>query len=201
MGHYVLPVSPPSDKNRAIAIRWRDLLRGAGDVAVHAYYNEDETLRVDIFSAVDSPQPGVTTFATLGLSDYRNELADGTNVPTELIAVAASGSDLPARTLATMSFDHATPGIALRPGVVVQGAISRNDPDAPLPHALLTSPFLWDDLQRVEVGDALVFPLLAVPVTNTEWRFAEIHGSEALESLFEDDQIDIFDWGRPPIRS
>jgi hypothetical protein len=170
-------------------------------VGVRAYYNQDESLRVDIFSAADAPQPGVTTFATLGVSDYGNELADGSNAPTELVAVAASGSDLPARTLATISFDHFKPGIALRPGLVVPRAISQNNTNPSLPHALLTDPFLWNDLQRVEAGGVLIFPLLAVPVTETELRFAEDHGSEALEALFEDLQIDIFDWDRPSIRS
>jgi hypothetical protein len=190
-------VTPPSEKDRALATIWRDALGDSGGVSVHAYHNEDESLRVDIFCAVDAPQVGVSTYATLGVSNYGNKLADDTEAGTELIAVAASGSDLPARTLATLSFDHFRPGITLRPGLIIPKAISRNNAHASLPHALLTDPFLWDDLQQVEIRGMFIFPLLAVPVSETEFRFAEKHGADALEALFERVQIDVFDWDRP----
>jgi len=193
----MIHVARASEKNRQLARRWRDAF-GQGDRGqVCAYYNEGDSLRVDIFEVADAPQRGVSTFASIGVSDYANEVAPGQAVPVELIAVgAAAASDLPARTLATIAFDHIAPGIVLRPGLVVPEAVSRNSATTVLRHVLLTAPFLWDDLGCVETEVMSVYPLLAVPITEAEFRFAEVHGGDALEARLAERQIDIYNWLR-----
>ena len=195
----VAPVTGPTEKNRALVQRWRAVLGGAGELAVRAYTTTDRSLRVDVFSAADAPRPGTTTFATIGLSDTRNALGPGLNAPTELIAVGASPSDLPARTLATVSFDHLTSGITLEVGVAVPAAIARNEPGVALPHAFLTDAFLWDDLRGLEVGGTVVHALLVVPISNDELRLFEAEGPAALDARFEEHEIDVADWQRPSV--
>jgi hypothetical protein len=196
---YSTPVAGPTQKNRVLVQRWRAVLGGAGDLAVRAYTTTDRSLRIDLFSASDAPRPGTTTFATIGLSDTRNSVGKGLNTPTELVAVGASPSDLPARTLATVSFDHLTAGVTLAVGVAVPGAIGRNESGAVLPHAFLTDAFLWDDLSRLEVGGTTVQALLVVPISDAELRLFESEGPAALDARFEEREIDVADWGRPSV--
>ena len=43
--------------------------------------------------------------------------------------------------------------------------------------------------------------LMAVPISECEYRYAEAEGPDRLEDLFEQQQIDIFDINRPPVRA
>jgi Suppressor of fused protein (SUFU) len=192
-------VSGPTEKNRELVQRWRAVLGGPGELTVRAYTTTDRSLRVDVFSAADAPRPGTTTYATIGLSDTRNAIGRGQNTPTELIAVGASPSDLPARTLSTVSFDHLTSGVTLAIGVAVPAAIGRNEPGAALPHAFLTDAFLWDDLRGLQVGGTSVQALLVVPISDAELRLIEAEGPAALDARFEEHEIDVADWERPSV--
>ncbi|MGE7781030.1 suppressor of fused domain protein [Peribacillus sp. NPDC097264] len=51
--------------------------------------------------------------------------------------------------------------------------------------------FLWEKLKIVDFPDKKVAWLLAVPISIKEFLFAEKEGSEALETLFENEDIDI----------
>jgi hypothetical protein len=62
------------------------------------------------------------------------------------------------------------------------------------------SPFLWPSLEKSILIDAKrVAWLLAMPVSREETEFAQRFGPQALEDLFEEKHIDIFDLNRPPV--
>lgn len=69
-------------------------------------------------------------------------------------------------------------------------------PDSEMEHVLFTSPFLWEKLISLDFIDKKVTWLLAVPISTKELLFAEREGTEALEDLFEEKDIDIFDISR-----
>ena len=72
-------------------------------------------------------------------------------------------------------------------------------PDSEMEHVLFTSPFLWKKLKTIDFLDKKVAWLLAVPISTKEFLFAEKEGSEALKTLFENEDIDIFDLERNSI--
>jgi len=69
-----------------------------------------------------------------------------------------------------------------------------------LKHFLFVPPFLWEDrLQTLDLGSKKVAWLLAIGITEEERIFAEQNGSEKLEDVFEERQIDIFNLERPSV--
>ena len=62
------------------------------------------------------------------------------------------------------------------------------------------TPFLWDEtLRTLTLRDKRVAWLLAVPISDAELRYDERKGPDALESLFENQHIDVFDISRPSV--
>jgi len=59
-------------------------------------------------------------------------------------------------------------------------------------HVLFTSPFLWEDLKTLDFPNKKVTWLLALPISEEEFLFAEKEGTEALEDLLEKKDIVIF---------
>ncbi|MMZ71657.1 Antitoxin YqcF [compost metagenome] len=67
-------------------------------------------------------------------------------------------------------------------------------------HMLFVPPFLWEEqLQTIDFQDKKVAWLLAVPISENEYLFAQEYGSNKLEDLFEQKQIDIFDIERKSV--
>jgi len=67
-------------------------------------------------------------------------------------------------------------------------------------HALFVPPFLWEEaLETLELPERTVAWLLAVPISEAEYQFAEREGSEKLEDLFVKHQIDIFNLERESV--
>lgn len=67
-------------------------------------------------------------------------------------------------------------------------------------HFLFVPPFLWEDeLPTLEFEGRSIAWLLALPISDQERSFAESNGSDDLEDLFQQNQIDIFDLERPSV--
>jgi hypothetical protein len=65
-------------------------------------------------------------------------------------------------------------------------------------HGLLVSPYLWE-LETQVLASKKVAWLHLVPVSDKEARYAAQKGSDALETLFEHKEIDVFDLYRPSV--
>ena len=69
-----------------------------------------------------------------------------------------------------------------------------------LRHTLLVPPFLWEEgLDSVVVDYKTVAWLLAVPISDAEAQFRAEQGADALESRFEEAEIDIFNPNRQSV--
>lgn len=67
-------------------------------------------------------------------------------------------------------------------------------------HIMFTPPFLWEDkLSRVEIDNRKIYPLLLVPISDKELEYKNKYGTDALEILFENEAIDIFDIKRKSV--
>ena len=152
----------------------------------------------DILLAADIPKPGVTTLATVTLSQ-RNAIVDGTGRDFGVELITCYDSCIVG--CQDAFFDAAFLTVAHReelyPGAVLPELIGRRRISSTMRHFFLTTPFLWDELVLLDTGDRPTRYLLAVPISDAEMALAGTEGSEALDDLLERQQINIFDWNRP----
>jgi len=187
---------------KAIYTEVKDLFGGAKPVVDRYADDHDDPNWVDVMRTVDSPEPGVTSYATLGMSRFDNGglLSDGKPLRVELLAACQSEFTHIADGLTSCALNVARDGWQVTPGVVHPNALVVHRPDIVLKHLFLTTPFLWGDRPDTrEFDDLLVTWLMAVPISDTEVDHLSAHGPESLESLFEHEQIDIFDINRDPV--
>lgn len=85
------------------------------------------------------------------------------------------------------------------PGYIVRNIIEQYVEETEMKHILLTDPFLWDEANRFQYEDISIAWLMAVPISESELSYATKHGGKALEELFEEKDIDIFNLYREPV--
>lgn len=192
-----MPVDAVQQANRVLARRLADAV--GGTPTARRYYLDDERTRhVDIAKFVDRPQPGVTTYATLGLSDTPVPRQVRPPLGVEVLGACDSKAAFHV-VLAAIAARVRTRPARAEPGAVFDRVVPEQM-SATLRHAVLVPQFLWVSAFGTEVVDyKTVAWLLAVPISDAEREFCAAHGSDALEARFEQAQIDVFDPNRPSI--
>ena len=108
--------------------------------------------------------------------------------------------DFASNVAATCAFNAFKDGVATRPDVIHMDVLRIYRPSTALPHILLTDPFLWEDGPRtLTEATVQIAWLMMIPIAESERLFAGQEGVEALTTLFEERQIDIFDINRPSV--
>jgi len=160
---------------------------------ISRYWDEKERSFVDIMVCEHSPQPNVFTYATLGLSDHML-----TNERTRVEFVGAFGAAFKesANIISTAAFCVINSKWEVRPGAIFPDVVCMYRNGSEMKHLLFCPPFLWNNLKTQELSDKTVAWLLLVPISENERRFAEENGSDALEGLFVEKQIDVFNLDR-----
>ena len=145
----------------------------------------------------DTPVRGVTAVGTLGLSDH--DLGFG-HLRVELVGAFPSSFKEAENVAATCAFNAFKDGLPTYPGAVHQNVVGMYRRSTTVPHILLTDPFLWPNGPLTLTQGALEIAwLMMVPITLSELSFANSSGVEALTTLFEQRQIDIFDLNRASV--
>jgi hypothetical protein len=87
------------------------------------------------------------------------------------------------------------------PGAIFPNIVAMYDLSPTLRHFFFMDPFPWPSLQEsLELSDRLVSWLVAVPISEGEYRYAQEKGPGALENLLtETDDIDASDLTRPSL--
>lgn len=69
--------------------------------------------------------------------------------------------------------------------------------DSEMKHLIFVSPFLWENkLMPLDLGTKTVNWLLCIPISENELEYRMKNGASALEDLFQEKDIDIFDINR-----
>lgn len=88
----------------------------------------------------------------------------------------------------------------MTPGVVHPNVLNHYCPDIVLKHLLLVPPFVWESLPTSRDVDGLTVAwLMAVPIADSEVEFARLNGTQRLQEIFEQEQIDVFDIDQAPV--
>ncbi|MDP8936185.1 MAG: suppressor of fused domain protein [Actinomycetota bacterium] len=184
----------PNEQARRVFDHYR-LRLGVERPSVTAYHSDDRSLSVDLMHAADLPARGLVTVATLGLPDASNA-SPSRDVRVELLLAAPCEIHYAANVLATVAFDVIRgPFPGAWPGAVKPTAVQRNEPDAAMPDVLLIPTFCWEDLDPLPG----VHFLQVIPIHASESAYCLEKGSDSLEELFQDRQIDVFDWHRASV--
>jgi antitoxin YqcF len=174
---------------------------GGGRPDVRRYWDADESHHIDITQVSETPSRGVTSYGTLGLSDYPL-MDNGREYPArcELVGACASTYERFDNIISTCAFNIIKDQEFAYAGRIFPEVVTMYYPSLQMRHVMFTKPFLWEDeLQSVELPGKTVAWLLAVPVSHAEMQYARSSGPNALEDVFVREQIDIFDLGRPSV--
>lgn len=172
-----------------------------GKPVVTEYFSDDRQLAVDVLACSDRPQPGTTSYATLGLSDHPMR-QDGDEFPVRLELVAACDSDADwfPNVISTAAFHIMRTGWLCAPGVVLQNIVHMYDQSLALRHLYFTAPSPWQGhLETVQLETKKVAWLLGVPISEAEYQFLKKLGDEKFEDLLEHRGVEIFDINRPSL--
>ena len=182
-----------SEDNKSLARYLRDVTQGSPTVT--KYWDDAHVSDVDIMIIKDVPAGGVSTYASLALSDAKTGLTSGgkaLGVEILLALATAEGANM----IATCAFSIKKGEITPLPGVVIPRALELYGEGREMKHAMLISPFVWD-LETQSFSAKSVAWLQVLPISDAERDYALANGPEALEDLFQDRQIDVFDIDRP----
>ena len=172
-----------------------------GSPRVWKFWDDNHESSVDILSCENRPLDGVTSFSTVGLSDWPLYM-EGKEYGARLEMVGACGNGFERfdNALATAAFCVINSGWFCYPGAIFPEVLAMHEASATMRHFLFVPPFLWEgELTTMELEEKTLAWLLAVPISDEELAFAESSGSDELEKLFQERQIDVFDLARPSV--
>lgn len=187
----------PSKENKTIAEMALGIFGGEPSVIRGA--DEKGTSNIDILSCKDRPCKWVTSYSTLGLSDYSIGLkVDGVPLRVELVGACATQYDQFVNILGTCAFNIINSNFRCKPGIIYPNVVGMYLENQPMKHVLFTTAFVWEKkCETLEFKPMkIVTWLLIVPISDLENKYAEEHGSDSLEAVFEQKHIDIFDLKR-----
>jgi hypothetical protein len=190
---------PPSEANKQIAQHVRGVFAGAQWKVIN-YLDKDEKSEIYILHSTDTPESGLISYCTVGLSDYadpRYEVDPPLGV--EIIAV----SNLPdfAKVVGTAAFCIINSGYHAEPGGAFPHVVKMYYPGTSVPHLMFLEPYLWEEesLESRVIGDKTVAWVQGVPISDAEMELLRDEGAEALEALFEEHQPDFIDLDRASV--
>jgi hypothetical protein len=171
-----------------------------GRPSVVRYWDDAHAHHVDVAVLRDHPHPAISSYATIGLSDWPLPQEDADDsLRVELLGACRTTYGVFGNILATAAFCVINSQCGCFPGAIFANVVSAYH-QSHMCHLMFVSPFLWDDrFKTLNLSTKTVAWLLAVPISDAERSFAESQGSEALERLFEQHSIDIFDLDRPSV--
>lgn len=170
-----------------------------GEPSVYRYWDSNNIKSIAIFESDNRPDNRIKTCATIGLSEYDIQLeSDGKDLRIELIGACDNSEEDFPNIIATTAFEIMDKRESCY-GDIIDNVVSEYVDDSEMTHVYLMNPFLWEDLETIDLPDKWVTWLMVVPVSDKEKAYALKNGYDALEALFEEKQIDIYDLHRKSV--
>lgn len=165
------------------------------------YDDKNNISAIHIMTIKDVPDDGVNIYSTVGVSSYSIGLSvDEVPLRVELMFVCDKMQKEIPGILSTCAFCIINSHYECFPGIIFYDVISAFVDDSDMKHVMFVKPFLWEEYQGMVLEDKRVEWLLAVPISEAEAKYAEEYGSNALDDLFEKNNIDIFDLYRESLK-
>lgn len=187
------------DKPTELEIEFSRKLRDkfGHDTRAVRFADDEEANSVFVISAVNCPVAGVNSYGSIGLYKHAQHMSDK-QISVEIVAACASSTPHMDNLLASCVFDSIKNGSNIVYGSCIRNIVAQYEISSTLQNVTFVSPFLWNDLNKVVVGNTVIYYLMMLPISDSEALYLQTNGIEALERRFNDAQIDIFDINRLP---
>lgn len=183
-----------TEENKALAVYLRSVIGGRPSVT--KFWDDAHLSSIDIMCVENAPDEGVSTVATLGLSDTAIGLeADGKPLRVELLMSYRTSQGDGENILSTCAFNVINSSMAINPGTIFPRVLELYRPHSQMVHIMFSSPYLWD-LRAQDFAAKKVAWLVAIPISDAEYELARSEGSDALENLLEQHSADVFNLDR-----
>jgi antitoxin YqcF len=187
----------PSPQSKHLAHYLRREL--GADCTVRNYLDDNDRSSVAILTARDVPHAGASTYATVDLSDHSIGMsANDLPLRVELVLAAATRFEHAPNMLATSAFNIINSGWPAKPGETHPGVVEMYVPSSELKHVLLTAPYTRPLAGQKFAGYAVAW-LELLPISESELRYLETAGADALERRLEEGSVNTLDLLRPPV--
>lgn len=171
-----------------------------GNPKVVEYRDRNENSAIDIFIGTDRPYEEITTYSTIGLSNYGIGLkSPNKEIRVEFVGGCESTYEKFGNVLSSCAFNIINDQFSCKPGTTYPNIISEYYEETSMKHVLFTNPFLWDELGYIDTENVHITWLMLVPISDKEFEFVRNNSAEELEDLFEKNEIDIFDLNRDSV--
>lgn len=159
---------------------------------VQRYWDDIYTKSIDIFQALNIPQKGVQSCATIGL--YKTDIgliSDDKELRAEILGALDISVNVFENIMASIAFEIMDRNKCF-PGYMIDYIIPRYIQDSDMKHILITNPFVWEHTESLLLENCYVAWLMAVPISQREYEYAQNKGVDELETIFVEEQIDIY---------
>ncbi|PTU73462.1 suppressor of fused domain protein [Pseudomonas mangrovi] len=170
------------------------------ETKVVRFADDDGAYNCFIVSGQDCPAIGVSSYASVGLSS-RDQRAGTEVVNVEVVAACASATPYVDNLVASCVFESVKNGANITYGAHIENILVQYGISKTLKHVAFVAPFPWRGLGNFTVDGQSVHCLLMLPISDAEKDHLVEFGIDALENLFNEKQIDIFDIQRPSVIS
>ena len=180
----------PTESTREIAQVVAEQL--GGRPRVPRFWDEAHANFIDIATFDNSPSPGLTSYATLGLSEAPL-MDDGRDVGLRVEFVGMANSEFAEfrNVMASAAFSVINDQEFVYPDRIFPGLVELYFPNLAMKHLLFSPPFLFEGLRTQELSDRTVAFLLLVPISDAELNVARTQGSAALNRLLAANNADV----------
>lgn len=162
--------------------------RFGGRCEVFEYGQDEGDLRVHVLECANTPSQGLTSYGTVGMSEFDNQLvtAEGSPLRVELVSAAGEGWGFVAQALATCAFNVGGGEYRCKPGTVFPSVFEGYETPVTTPHAFMWYPFFWEaEFSGLVFENVQIEWLQVVPITDAEMEYVRDFGAEALVDRLE----------------
>lgn len=182
-----------------------DVFRFSDKKVIANFSDANRESHIDIISAANCPQNGVTSYSTIGLS--RHPLIKGgekIDVGIEICGACSNKFVNFDVAISTAAFCVINSKWFCAPGIIFPEIISAHNLSSTLHDMYFMPPFFWSDplfpknVDDVDENKKLTW-VQAIPISRAESQYARENGPLALEDLLEDKEVDVLDLQRASV--
>ncbi|RNB61197.1 suppressor of fused domain protein [Brevibacillus gelatini] len=188
-----------TNQMKEIAKHLADL--NGGRPRMSRFYDDNKESIIDVVIMDNKPNQYETTYATVGLCNYDiGYSVDNKPLRVEFIGACIDEYTLFGNILSTCAFNIINSDYSCSPGTIFPDVIKMYYPEFNMKHVMFVSPFLWDEkLTSFDFDDKHVSWLQLIPISDAEYNYAKQNGSEALEDLLAQSDVDVLDVNRDSV--
>ncbi|MBN5122323.1 suppressor of fused domain protein [Stenotrophomonas maltophilia] len=170
-----------TEQHRAVAMHAIKVMGAEGRPKVQTFHDDHRLRSVDILTTFSSPEAGLKSISSIGLSD----------------SYALHWDNVVASTAFAILRDRA----AVQPGSVIPDILRDYFPSTRMPHVYLVPPFFWNDARfpGLQFPPVAINWLQCIAIHESERQLVERIGGDAFDDLLQRHEVDVLDMHRAPV--